>query len=118
MKEWSEDSSYRVIIVDNFTNQNSPLLKQRNIDYLMKRYPRRIFDGSFVLIRGSINDRHLMKIIFEAFRVTHVADLAVIIYFSQTFSNIPSLRNREHFIGSSWCSFTNKLCTKIYGNKL
>lgn len=83
--EWNPHSLYRLIIVDNFTDYYSPRLKQRNIDNLIKRYPRRVSDGSFVLIRGSINDRHLMKTVFDDFQITHVAHLAVIIFIVLTF---------------------------------
>ena len=66
-----------MIIVDNFTDYYSPLLKQRNIDNLIERYPQRVSDGSFVVIRGSINDRRLMTTVFANYEITHVAHLAV-----------------------------------------
>jgi hypothetical protein len=66
-----------VILLDNFNDYYSPLIKQRNVTLLENKYPTRILDGSFIIIRGSINDEDLLTMIFTRYKITHIAHLAV-----------------------------------------
>lgn len=67
----------RVILLDNFNDYYSPILKQRNIEYLHQQYPTCVWDGSLIVIQGDINDRELLKMIFDKYQITHIAHLAV-----------------------------------------
>ena len=67
----------RVILLDNFNDYYSPAIKQRNVEYLQARYPTRVLDGGLIIVRGSINDEGLLKLIFSKDKVTHIAHLAV-----------------------------------------
>jgi UDP-glucuronate 4-epimerase len=68
----------RVILLDNFNDYYSPIIKQRNVALLEARYPTRVLDGSFIIIRGSINDEELLKMIFNKYKITHIAHLAAL----------------------------------------
>jgi UDP-glucuronate 4-epimerase len=72
----------RVILLDNFNDYYSPIIKQRNVALLEARYPTRVLDGSFIIIQGSITDEELLKMIFNKYKITHIAHLAVCIFFS------------------------------------
>lgn len=67
----------RVILLDNFNDYYSPVIKQRNVALLEEKYPLRVLDGSFIIVRGSINDEELLTMIFTKYKVTHIAHLAV-----------------------------------------
>ncbi|CAF0946583.1 unnamed protein product [Adineta steineri] len=67
-----------VILLDNFNDYYSPLIKQRNVSLLESRHRDRLFDGSFIIIRGDINDLELLKIIFNKYNITHIAHLAAL----------------------------------------
>jgi UDP-glucuronate 4-epimerase len=68
----------RVILLDDFNDYYSPIIKQRNVALLEERYPTRVFDGSFIIIRGSINDQELLTMIFNKYKITHIAHLAAL----------------------------------------
>lgn len=70
-----------VILLDNFNDYYSPIIKQRNVDILEARYPTRVLNGSFIVIQGSITDEELLKTIFHKYKITHIAHLAVSIEF-------------------------------------
>ncbi|CAF1271650.1 unnamed protein product [Rotaria sordida] len=67
-----------VILLDNFNDYYSPRIKQRNISLLEARYSTRVLDGSFIIIRGNINDEELLKMIFNKYKITHIAHLAAL----------------------------------------
>ena len=67
----------RVILLDNFNDYYSPLIKQRNVTILEEKYPTKILDGSLIIIRGSINDENLLTTVFNKYKITHIAHLAV-----------------------------------------
>lgn len=66
-----------MILFDNFNDYYSPIIKQRNVEYLEKKYPLQILDATLIIIRGSINDEELLKMIFQKYKITHIAHLAV-----------------------------------------
>ncbi|CAF1059982.1 unnamed protein product [Rotaria sp. Silwood1] len=67
-----------VILLDNFNDYYSPVIKQRNVTLLKTRYSTRLLDGSFIIIRGNINDEELLKMIFNKYKITHIAHLAAL----------------------------------------
>ncbi|CAF1452916.1 unnamed protein product [Adineta steineri] len=67
-----------VILLDNFNDYYSPLIKQRNVSLLKSQYPNKVLDGSFIIIHGSINDQELLQIIFNKYQITHIAHLAAL----------------------------------------
>lgn len=67
----------RVILLDNFNDYYSPLIKQRNVKLLEEKYPTKIIDGTLIIVRGSINDEELLSMIFIKYKITHIAHLAV-----------------------------------------
>jgi UDP-glucose 4-epimerase len=100
-----------VILLDNFNDYYSPIIKQRNVALLEARYPTRVLDGSFIIIRGSINDEELLKMIFNKYKITHIAHLAVRIFIFRF--HIKSFSSSS---GTCWCSFIHFSNWKIYGN--
>jgi UDP-glucuronate 4-epimerase len=70
----------RVILLDNFNDYYSPIIKHRNVALLESRYSTHLLNGSFIIIQGSINDQELLQMIFNKYQITHVAHLAVCIY--------------------------------------
>jgi hypothetical protein len=70
-----------VILLDNFNDYYSPIIKQYNVNFLKERHSTRILDSSFIIIEGSINDEELLKIIFDKYKITHIAHLAVSVCF-------------------------------------
>jgi len=106
----------RVILFDNFNDYYSPVIKQRNVALLEARYPIRVLDGSFIIIRGNINDKELLEMVFNKYKITHIAHLAVRIF---VFNYIKQLINSFSISsGTCWCSFINFSNRKIYGNQL
>jgi UDP-glucuronate 4-epimerase len=79
----------QVILLDNFNDYYSPVIKQRNVALLEAQYPTRVLDGNFIIIRGSINDEELLKMIFNKYKITHIAHLAVRIFNYQIKKKIP-----------------------------
>jgi len=66
-----------VILLDNFNDYYSPIIKERNVNTIETKYPHQVLDGSLIIIRGSINDAELLKVIFDQYEITHIAHLAV-----------------------------------------
>ena len=67
----------RVILLDNFNDYYSPIIKQGNVALLERTYPDELLNGNFIIIRGSINDEELLTMIFNQYKITHIAHLAV-----------------------------------------
>lgn len=67
----------RVILLDNFNDYYSPLVKQRNVALLESCFPARVLDRSLIVMRGSINDVELLQMLFNKYEITHIAHLAV-----------------------------------------
>lgn len=68
----------KVILLDNFNDYYSPIIKQRNVNLIETKYHHRMLDGSLIIIRGSINDNELLKMIFDQYEITHIAHLAAL----------------------------------------
>jgi UDP-glucose 4-epimerase len=67
-------------LLDNFNDYYSPIIKNHNVAFLKARHSARILDSSFIIIKGSINDKELLKMIFNKYKITHVAHLAVSVF--------------------------------------
>ena len=67
----------QVILLDNFNDYYSPLIKQRNVELIQTRFPSHVLDRSLIVIRGSINDVELLQMLFNKYEITHIAHLAV-----------------------------------------
>ena len=107
-----------MILFDNFNDYYSPIIKQRNVEYLEKKYPLQILDATLIIIRGSINDEELLKMIFQKYKITHIAHLAVSFLFKIVSIRFFFINLSLNLLGTRWCSFFIISNPKLYGNEL